>query len=84
MKEQKNTLMINQSEISSYLKDVRKLKVMTAEREKVLAKIMLNPDVTKTEKDEVKKELVEGNLRFVISVCKQYQNQGLDLSYLIA
>jgi len=84
MKGQKNTLMINQSEISSYLKDVRKLKVMTAEREKVLAKIMLNPDVTKTEKDEVKKELVEGNLRFVISVCKQYQNQGLDLSDLIA
>jgi RNA polymerase primary sigma factor len=84
MKGQKNTLMINQSEISSYLKDVRKLKVMTVDREKALAKIMLNPNVTKTEKDEVKKELIEGNLRFVISVCKQYQNQGLDLPDLIA
>ena len=84
MKGQKNTLMINQSEISSYLKDVRKLKVMTIEKERELAKIMLNPDVTKSEKERVKKELVEGNLRFVISVCKQYQNQGLDLSDLIA
>jgi RNA polymerase primary sigma factor len=80
----KTISIINQSEISSYLKDVRKLKVMNAERERELAKIMLNPDATKREKDLVKKELVEGNLRFVISVCKQYQNQGLDLSDLIA
>jgi RNA polymerase primary sigma factor len=83
MKE-KTISIINQSEISSYLKDVRKIKVMNAERERELAKIMLNPDSTKREKDLVKKELIEGNLRFVISVCKQYQNQGLDLSDLIA
>jgi RNA polymerase primary sigma factor len=57
---------------------------MNAERERELAKVMLNPDATKREKDLVKKELIEGNLRFVISVCKQYQNQGLDLSDLIA
>jgi RNA polymerase primary sigma factor len=84
MKSAKNVVMINQSEISSYLKDVRKLKVMTVEHERELAKIMLNPSVTQSEKNKVKKELVEGNLRFVISVCKQYQNQGLDLSDLIA
>lgn len=84
MKGQKNSFMINQSEISSYLKDVRKCKVMTIDRERQLAKIMLNPNITKIEKDAVKKELVEGNLRFVISVCKQYQNQGLDLPDLIA
>ena len=84
MKGQKNLLMINQTEISSYLKDVRKLKVMNAEREKELAKIMLNPDVSEFEKGKVRQELVEGNLRFVISVSKQYQNQGLDLADLIA
>jgi RNA polymerase primary sigma factor len=83
MKE-KTISIINQSEISSYLKDVRKLKVMNAERERELAKVMLNPESTKKERDLVKKELIEGNLRFVISVCKQYQNQGLDLSDLIA
>ena len=32
----------------------------------------------------VQKELLEGNLRFVITVSKQYHNQGLDLSDLIA
>ena len=80
----KSLLIINQSEISSYLKDVRKLKVMNAERERELAKIMLNPNVTNKDKDLVKKELVEGDLRFVISVCKQYQNQGLDFPDLIA
>jgi len=84
MKLDKSTIMINQSEISSYLKDVRKLKVMSIDREKELAKIMLNPDSTKNQRDAVKKELIEGNLRFVISVSKQYQNQGLDLCDLIA
>jgi RNA polymerase primary sigma factor len=83
MKE-KPFLIINQKEISSYLKDIRKFKVMNAERERELGKIMLNPDSTQKQKDLVKKELVEGNLRFVISVCKQYQNQGLDLPDLIA
>ena len=83
MKEKK-FLMINQSEISSYLKDVRKHKVMNVERERELAKIMLDPNTTDEQKSLVKKELVEGNLRFVISVCKQYQNQGLDLADLIA
>lgn len=84
MKNEKTFTMINQSEISSYLKDVRKLKVMSFDREKELAKIMLNPNTTQDQKNMVRKELVEGNLRFVISVCKQYQNQGLDLSDLIA
>jgi RNA polymerase primary sigma factor len=61
----KNTF-INQAEISHYLKDVRKRKVLTP----VIEKIHL--------------ELLEGNLRFVISVAKDYQNQGISLSDLIA
>ena len=83
MKE-KSTIPINQDEISSYLKDIRKITVMTPERERVLAEKMLSPDTSKVEKEEIKKELLEGNLRFVITVSKQYQNQGLDLSDLIA
>ena len=39
----KNTF-INQSEISHYLKDVRKRKVLTAAREKELAKLINNFD----------------------------------------
>jgi len=83
MKE-KSTIPINQDEISSYLKDIRKITVMTPERERELAEKMLSPTTSKEEKESIKKELLEGNLRFVITVSKQYQNQGLDLSDLIA
>lgn len=75
---------INQEEISHYLKDIRKIKVMTPERERELAERMLSGEITEEEKKEIHKELLEGNLRFVITVSKQYQNQGLDLSDLIA
>lgn len=83
MKE-KSVIPINQEEINSYLKDIRKIKVMTPERERELAEKMLSGNLTLQEKQEIQKELVEGNLRFVITVSKQYQNQGLDLPDLIA
>ena len=81
---EKSVIPINQEEISVYLKDIRKLTVMTVEREKELAKRMLSGELSRLEKDEIKKEILEGNLRFVITVSKQYQNQGLDLPDLIA
>jgi RNA polymerase primary sigma factor len=83
MKE-KSAIPINQEEINSYLKDIRKIKVMTPERERELAEKMLSKNISEFEKNEIKKELLEGNLRFVITVSKQYQNQGLDLADLIA
>jgi RNA polymerase primary sigma factor len=75
---------INQEEITHYLKDIRKIKVMTPDRERQLAERMLSDDVTKDEVKKIHKELLEGNLRFVITVAKQYQNQGLDFPDLIA
>jgi RNA polymerase primary sigma factor len=66
MEDIKSSNPLNQDEIQIYLKDIRKLKVMTPERE------------------QIQKEMLEGNLRFVITVAKQYQNQGIDLSDLIA
>ena len=83
MKE-KSSIPINQEEISYYLKDIRKIKVMTPERERELAERILSGTLTDTERKEIEKELLVGNLRFVITVSKQYQNQGLDLSDLIA
>jgi RNA polymerase primary sigma factor len=83
MKE-KSSIPINQEEITHYLKDIRKLKVMTPERERELAEKMLSGFITEEETKEIQKELLEGNLRFVITVSKQYQNQGLDLPDLIA
>jgi RNA polymerase primary sigma factor len=75
---------INQEEITHYLKDIRKIKVMTPDRERQLAERMLSEDVTEDEVKSIHKELLEGNLRFVITVAKQYQNQGLDFPDLIA
>ena len=83
MKE-KSSIPINQEEIAGYLKDIRRIRVMTPERERELAQKMLSPDITDREKKETQQELLEGNLRFVITVSKQYQNQGLDLPDLIA
>jgi RNA polymerase primary sigma factor len=57
---------------------------MTAERERHLATRMKSDDLTLIEKQRIEEELLTGNLRFVITVAKQYQNQGLDLSDLIA
>lgn len=83
MKE-KSSIPINQEEIAGYLKDIRKLRVMTPDRERELAQKMLSTSTTELEKKQIQKELLEGNLRFVITVSKQYQNQGLDLPDLIA
>ena len=83
MKE-KSVIPINQEEIASYLKDIRKLTVMTPERERELSERMLSGNITDREKADIKKEILEGNLRFVITVSKQYQNQGLDFPDLIA
>ena len=84
MKEKSSGAHINQEEIQHYLKDIRKIKVMTAERERELAKKMKSEDLQLTEKKRIEEEILTGNLRFVITVAKQYQNQGLDLSDLIA
>lgn len=84
MKEKNSGIPINQEEIAIYLKDIRKKKVMTPQREKELAELMKSGVLSETEIQKVHKELLEGNLRFVITVAKQYQNQGLDLCDLIA
>jgi len=75
---------LNQDDIQMYLKDLRRIDVMTPEREKELSNIMCSNECTQEQRDSIHKELLEGNLRFVITVAKQYQNQGLDMSDLIA
>jgi RNA polymerase primary sigma factor len=83
-KQEKNSSPINQEEIQYYLKELRRIKVMTPDRERELSKKIQNGEVSTSEKEEIHRELLEGNLRFVITIAKQYQNQGLDLSDLIA
>lgn len=56
MKE-KSVIPINQDEIASYLKDIRRITVMTPERERQLAERMLDPTIGEQEKEEIKKNL---------------------------
>ena len=60
-----------------YFKDVSKLSMITPEKEAELTKRIKLGDKAAAN------ELVTANLRFVISVAKQYQNKGLDLVDLI-
>ena len=84
MKEKNSGIPINQEEISRYLKDIRKIKVMTPDRERELSKMIASGNLTPKQTKEIHQELLEGNLRFVITVAKQYQNQGLDFPDLIS
>jgi RNA polymerase primary sigma factor len=63
--------------LDKYLNDIGKLDMLTPEQETDLARRIKEGDSIALEK------LTQGNLRFVVSVAKQYQNQGLSLSDLI-
>ena len=60
MKEKNSGMPINQEEIQQYLKDIRKKKVMTPEREKELSTLMKSGTLTSSEVEKVNKELLEG------------------------
>ena len=64
--------------ISNYLKEVRKIDLLTPEEEEVLTKKISEGDKKAQDK------LVNSNLRFVISVAKEYQGQGVPLVDLIS
>lgn len=84
MTDKKIQVPFNHEEVQHYLKDIRKIKVLTPERERELSRKMASGNLSQTEIEEIQNELLVGNLRFVITVAKQYQNQGLELADLIA
>jgi len=63
--------------LEKYLQEIGKVDLLTPEEEVELAKSIKQGDQGALEK------LTKANLRFVVSVAKQYQNQGLSLSDLI-
>jgi RNA polymerase primary sigma factor len=63
--------------LDKYLQEIGREDLITAEEEVVLAKKIRDGDQAALEK------LTKANLRFVVSVAKQYQNQGLSLPDLI-
>lgn len=63
--------------LDKYLHEIGKVDLITAEEEVDLARRIKNGD------DKALEKLIKANLRFVVSVSKQYQNQGLSLPDLI-
>lgn len=63
--------------LDKYLQEIGREELITAEEEVVLAKKIKDGD------QEALEKLTRANLRFVVSVAKQYQNQGLSLPDLI-
>jgi len=80
MRQLKITKQITNRETASldmYLQDIGRVELITADEEVVLAQKIKQGDQRALDK------LVKANLRFVVSVSKQYQNQGLSLPDLI-
>lgn len=63
--------------LEKYLQEIGKEEMISAEEEAELAQRIRKGD------QEALERLTRANLRFVVSVAKQYQNQGLSLSDLI-
>jgi len=63
--------------LDKYLHEIGKVKLLNADEEVILAKKIRQGD------NKALERLINANLRFVVSVSKQYQNQGLSLPDLI-
>jgi len=68
---------VSTDSLQLFLKDVGKVSLLTAAQEVELAKRIERGD------DRAKQEMVEANLRLVVSIAKRYRNQGLPFLDLI-
>ncbi len=76
-----NTNRVNASEtgaLSMYLRDIEKIPLLDRDEEFELAMKAKSGDA------KARERLVNGNLRFVVSIAKQFQNRGLPLIDLIS
>ena len=67
----------DENSLDFYLRDISKLNLISINEEVNLARAIKAGDL------KAREELVKANLRFAVSVAKQYQNQGLSLQDLI-
>lgn len=72
-----NSITVRDASLEKYLQDISKEPLITTEEEVELAQRIHGGD------EAAKDKLVRANLRFVVSVAKQYQNKGMSLTDLI-
>jgi len=75
--ERKGTTTVSNRSLDVYLHEINKTALLTREQERDLARRIRKGDQAALD------HLVKANLRFVVSVAKQYSNQGLSLEDLI-
>ncbi len=63
--------------VRMYLKEIGRVSLLTPERERELAEIMTNEESNEAQKAAAKNELVESNLRLVVSIAKRYVGKGM-------
>ena len=76
----KNYTNRSEESLDRYLVEISRMPMITPDQEVELAQIIKKGG---EKGEEAKEKLVTANLRFVVSVAKQYQHQGLPLSDLI-
>ena len=69
--------------VEKYLQEISKISMITPEEETTLAQRIKMFNRNPVDSQRALDKLVQANLRFVVSVAKQYQHQGLSLSDLI-
>jgi len=78
LKIQKQITNRENASLDKYLQEIAKVELITAEEEVILARRIKDGDQVALDR------LTKANLRFVVSVAKQYQNQGLGLGDMIS
>ena len=63
--------------LAMYLKEISRIPLLNYDRECSLARLI------RTDDQEALRELTQANLRFVVSIAKNYRNRGLSLTDLI-
>lgn len=70
-----NTVVNNDDILQMYLKEIGKKKMLTKDEELRLGKLI--KEGSETEKNNAKKQLIQANLRLVVSIAKKYIGQGV-------
>lgn len=67
-----------------YSKEVTKYPTLTTKREKEIKKLMLDPNTTSKEKQQLENEVVQGCLKYVFSSALKFKGVGIEYEDLVA